>query len=337
MCILLFFQTHREEIEALPEVLADRVDLLPDILRHSRADSTGGKYENAFMRWKRWALSNGLRSSEILPAKALPVAIYLVSLIQTAKTPSPIISAFYGIKWMHNTCGCKSPTDCTIVVNVLEAAKRLLSKPVGKKEPITVDILLAMYKRIYQDNNLKSQRIIVACLLAFAGFMRSSELLTLSVCDIMFADSYVALFIESSKTDKYRDGAWILIAKTATCLCPVMNLQKYLKWSGLGGDSYVFCNICKTSKGYKVRKCIKPLSYTSLRENFLEAIAPHVDDISKYCLHSLRSGGATAAANRGIKDRMFKRHGRWSSENAKDGYIKDDLHNLLSVSLSLGL
>ena len=40
-----------------------------------------------------------------------------------------------------------------------------------------------------------------------------------------------------------------------------------------------------------------------------------------YGLHSLRAGGASAAANAGVPDRMFKRHGRWRSENAKDGYI----------------
>ena len=54
-------------------------------------------------------------------------------------------------------------------------------------------------------------------------------------------------------------------------------------------------------------------------------------------LHSLRSGGASAAANAGIPDRLFKHHGRWRSENAKDGYIKDDLNSRLRVSHSLGL
>ena len=54
-------------------------------------------------------------------------------------------------------------------------------------------------------------------------------------------------------------------------------------------------------------------------------------------LHSLRSGGASAAANNGISDRLFKRHGRWKSEKAKDGYIKDNITELLSVSLNLGL
>ena len=79
------------------------------------------------------------------------------------------------------------------------------------------------------------------------------------------------------------------------------------------------------------------MSYTNLREEFLAALSPHVTDISKYCLHSLRSGGASAAANNGVQDRMFKRHGRWVSDSAKDGYINDNLKERLAVSLSLGL
>ena len=32
---------------------------------------------------------------------------------------------------------------------------------------------------------------------------------------------------------------------------------------------------------------------------------------------------------------LFKRHGRWKSDQAKDGYIKDNLDSLLSKSKSL--
>ena len=56
-----------------------------------------------------------------------------------------------------------------------------------------------------------------------------------------------------------------------------------------------------------------------------------------YGLHSLRAGGASAAANAQVSDRLFKRHGRWKSDKAKDGYIKDNILSLLSVSLSLGI
>ena len=60
-------------------------------------------------------------------------------------------------------------------------------------------------------------------------------------------------------------------------------------------------------------------------------------DANQFGLHSLRAGGATAAANAGIPDRLFKRHGRWRSETAKDGYVKDSMSALLSVSESLEL
>ena len=56
-----------------------------------------------------------------------------------------------------------------------------------------------------------------------------------------------------------------------------------------------------------------------------------------YGLHSLRAGGASAAANAGVPDRLFKRHGRWRSETAKDGYLKESLSDLLTVSQSLKL
>ena len=50
---------------------------------------------------------------------------------------------------------------------------------------------------------------------------------------------------------------------------------------------------------------------------------------------SLRAGGASLAANKGIPDRLFKRHGRWKSDRATDGYVKDNLKMLLSLSKNL--
>ena len=62
------------------------------------------------------------------------------------------------------------------------------------------------------------------------------------------------------------------------------------------------------------------ISYSNLKELFIEAFKPYVSDISRYGLHSLRSGGATAADSHGIPDMLLKRHGRWLSESAKDRY-----------------
>ena len=68
-----------------------------------------------------------------------------------------------------------------------------------------------------------------------------------------------------------------------------------------------------------------------------EAFAPHVENISRIGIHSLRSEGATAAARAGVPDRLFQRHGRWRSENVKDGYVEDSLEERLRVTRSLGI
>jgi integrase len=339
MCIRLFFQTHQDEIDELPDVLVDRVTLLPEILLQSRAESTRKSYTNAFNRWRKWAISNGIGSGDILPARALPVAVYLTSLMQFAKTPKPIVNAFYSIKWFHDINDLHSPTDSKLVINVLESAKRILSKPINKKEPVTVDLLQSVHHDLYAEGNILSQRTICALLLAFAGFLRSSELLSIRRSDILIHSSHMEVFIESSKTDRYRDGAWIVIARTGTLLCPVVNLEKYFVWANLTmeSSSYVFCALSSTKHGYKLKNGNKHISYSTMRDLFQKAIAPHVTDITKYCLHSLRSGGATAAANKGVQDRLFKRHGRWVSEQAKDGYVKDNLEERLLVSRCLGL
>ena len=74
-----------------------------------------------------------------------------------------------------------------------------------------------------------------------------------------------------------------------------------------------------------------------MREIFREMLRAIGHNPDQFGLHSLRSGGATAAANSGVADRLFKRHGRWKSELAKDGYVKDSLCNRLQVSKGLGL
>ena len=192
----LFFQIYEEDINALSEVLVDRVHLHPDLLHQSRAVTTNAKCQSAFLRFLKWASCNGLGRKDTLPAKPLTVALYLSSLIQSSKSPSPVIAAFYAIKWYHEIYGLMSPTMSTLTSNVLESAKRILSKPVSRKEPIDIGLLNDLYDRLYFVQNIKNQRIICAFLLGFAGFLRSSELLKIRVCDIVFQDAYMAIFIE---------------------------------------------------------------------------------------------------------------------------------------------
>ena len=65
------------------------------------------------------------------------------------------------------------------------------------------------------------------CLLCYAGFLRFAELANLRRHHVFIYDNHVKLFLESSKTDVYREGRDVLISKTNTPTCPVNMLLRY--------------------------------------------------------------------------------------------------------------
>ena len=118
---ILIFQKYSDEVADLPEALVGGMASLPGLLLDSRLQKTSKFYFQGFRKWKEWAYSSNLGRGDIFPAKALHVAIYLAAIIQTANSPSPVIHAFYSLKWVHNIGDQISPTDSQLVKNILEA------------------------------------------------------------------------------------------------------------------------------------------------------------------------------------------------------------------------
>ena len=188
-----------------------------------------------------------------------------------------------------------------------------------------------------KEGDLLQLRNFTMLLLSFAGFLRFDEVSQLRLGDIRLLGTHMEIFIESSKTDVYRDGH---IRSFAPDCCPVKIIYSYILQNSLREkDEYLFRPMTWFKKRgvHRMRKGNKPISYTACREQALSLVKKVGLEPKNFGLHSARSGGATAAANRGVPDRLFKRHGRWLSEKAKDGYVKDSLANLLSVSRNLGL
>ena len=100
--------------------------------------------------------------------------------------------------------------------------------------------------------SLYNIRSVLICLLAFAAFLRFDELAKLVRSDVKIENDMLKLFIQSSKTDQYRDGAWIVVASSRKATCPfaMMNHYIYLDRAGLSCDSPLFCQISKTKCGY---------------------------------------------------------------------------------------
>ena len=199
--------------------------------------------------------------------------------------------------------------------------------------------LCSRYFRIHHPS-LYHARTVALCLIAFAGFLRYDELSRLLCLDVTFHPGYIMIFTESSKTDQYRDGAWLPISGSSFITCPLKALNLYADMAGIDfeSDLPLFRGLNSVKAKTRMRK--SKISYTRVRELVKEAFADSRPiDVNLIGVHSLRAlaGDASSAANNGIPDRLFKRHGRWSSEDAKDRYIKDRLEDRLSVSRNLGI
>jgi hypothetical protein len=324
-----------EDIED-PELKA-LARMLPSVVLQGKARSTVSKYSGAFARWKKWAEAK--HEVAVFPVVPLHLCLYLSFLIQKSASVAPVEEAVNALSWVHDMAGVSNPTGHPLVAQVVAGAKRVLARPTVKKEPITADILGLLVRKFGQEGaSLSDIRTLAVCLISFAGFFRYSEIANLKESDVCLYRDHLEIFVESSKTDQLRDGAWVVIARTSTELCPVAMLARYMETAAITGDpeKFLFRGLVNTKAGARLRPSGN-LSYTRVRELVLEKLSLIGLDKSKFGLHSLRSGGASAAANAGVPDRWFKRHGRWKSENAKDGYVKDKLESRLEVSRRLGL
>lgn len=319
--------------ERMPAEFKNYEKKLKSLCLASRAPGTVRTYSYAFKRWRDWTSSHNLNS---LPANPVELSVFLTYTIEEKRSYHSVRTLLYAIDWAHKLAGFEPPSKHPLVKSVFDAAHRQLGTQTVKKEPISAELLSLMVKSLSQKQCLYNARTIAICLLAYSGFLRYDEVSRLKCCDVVINSDYMLLFIESSKTDKYRDGAWLPISRTFNPTCPVSNLENYARLGDIkfSGNEILFRDL--TNKRGKTVFKRSPLSYSRVRELVKEAFEGFIDT-KIIGTHSLRAGGATAAANAGVPDRIFKRHGRWLSDRAKDGYIKDDIQKRLSVSRSLGI
>ena len=310
---------------------------LPGTIVGSRADSTVKKYLRAFQRWKGGA-SRYAAEIAVYPVKEAHFALYLQFLAKSSRSKASVEEAVNAIAWVQRLAGHQPVSASPFIRATLEGLQRQLARPKVRKEPVTVEMLGSMVKSLGAMPKLSDIRLVAGALLTFAAFLRFDELAKLRCCDITFTESALSVHITSSKTDQYRQGDTVLVARTGSPTCPVAMLERYVAAAeiSLSSELHLFRGVTRTGKGERLRPS-GSLSYTRMRELFLAKLDQLGYDRSQFGLHSLRAGGATAAASAGIPDRLFKRHGRWKSETAKDGYVKDSEGARLSVSKGLNL
>ena len=138
-----------------------------------------------------------------------------------------------------------------------------------------------------------------------------------------------------------RKGSEVVIASGSSVdTCPVTILKRYLTEAErypVDSSHYILRPLSKCMAGHKRVSVNRLISYSSIRDYFKRSFKDIVPDVSQFGTHFSRAGGASAAVNAGVQDRLFQRHGRWKTVSAKTGYVEDSLDSRLSVSRILGI
>ena len=241
----------------------------------SRAPSTVQCYLSGFQRWKKWCLDMNVSH---FPADPVYVALYLLSIMETKESSSCVVrNSLYSIDWAHKIAGLDVPSVHPMVSAAKESSSRLYGRPVVKKEVITSEMLsMLAYKYFDYHPSLYQARTVALCLTAFAGFLRYDELSNLLCLDVKFYPDYFLLFIESSKSDQYRDGAWVPISSSNLITCPLRALKRYADLGEIVFDSDLplFQGINGPNAKAKLRS---KLSYSRVRELIKEAFKDCID------------------------------------------------------------
>ena len=148
-------------------------DTLPITVLHSQATSSTKKYLGAFKRWKAWAAGHDL---PVFPAQEHHVALYLQHLAESLESKAAAEEAVNALGWVHSLAGIASPAASPFVQRTLEGIRRMLAKPVQKKEPVTAEMLAELVADTNRHSTLTNILLTTACLLAFAGFLQFNEL-----------------------------------------------------------------------------------------------------------------------------------------------------------------
>jgi integrase len=143
-----------------------------------------------------------------LPAAPETVALFLADQAQAGVAASTLNRRLAAIKCAHEAKGHDTPTGHKGVTTALKGIRRAKGTAPSKKKAATADLVKEMVRRC--PDTLNGQRDRALLLLGFAGAFRRSELVALTVNDLVFVDDGLRVTIRQSKTDQ--EGAGQVIA-----------------------------------------------------------------------------------------------------------------------------
>jgi site-specific recombinase XerD len=279
---------------AVPMCLADReIAAALSYAEQEKSEGTRKAYRADFRAFTVWCLARGL---EAMPATAAAVARFLSSEADRGIATSTIGRRCAAIAYAHKLAGFEPPTSIETVRAVVRGIRRSIgTAPAARKLPATADVIGEMLKHC--PDTLRGKRDAALLALGFAMAARRSELVALTVADLVEAPDGFRVMIRRSKTDQ--EGAGQEVAVPRGCrIEPVKLVQAWLTAAGIT-EGFIFRQVAKDG-----RVQAEPISGHSAAAIVKRHAALAGLDSAAFAGHSLRAGFITSAAEAGAS--VFK-------------------------------
>jgi integrase len=260
----------------------------------SRATSTIKAYRNDWQSFCGWCGDQGIDS---LPAAPATVAAYLASLAASHK-PATMSKKLAAISSAHKLAGVPNPCGSEAVRLTFAGIRRTMGTRQRQVKPLTVEDLRKVIINLPDDKAGIRDRALL--LLGFGAALRRSELVALTVEDLDFTDQGLVITVVKSKTDQEGEGRQIGVPYgSSPDTCAVKALQTWLEAAGVT-DGPVFRKVDR--HGHVGLAALTPQAVALIVKRSVEAVGL---DPEAYSGHSLRSGLATSAAERGASEAVI--------------------------------
>jgi len=257
-------------------------------IRLSKAQNTLRAYKSDFQDFVAFCNINDLTS---LPAEPKTVTLYITHLSKNLKT-STLKRRLVSISVIHKAKGFYIDIKHPLIVENFYGIKRIKGSYQKSKKPLLLEDLKKILKSIgsLNQNVTKQLRDKTILSLGFSGGFRRSELVDLTLKDIEFVKEGVKIFIKKSKSDQSGEGMTKAIPYFENkTFCPVNLLSEWINVNNIKSENDKIFNLSDKMVSLILKKYLKILGYDPLA----------------YSGHSLRSGFATTAADKGADERSI--------------------------------
>lgn len=306
--------------------LADLAEAAVTYANKTRSASTERAYMSDWKHFTAWAERYGIQP---LPAQPETVVLYVTDLAK-AQRPSTINRRIASISILHRRNGFDTPARNPAVQEVMKGIRRGLGMAQQEAAPATIGEIRRMVAHLPTTRlGIRDKALL---LVGFAGALRRSELVAVTVDDLQYRDEGIVVTLRSSKTDQEGRGRQVAIPRGRDAMtCPVTALMAWLTEASIVTGP-VFRAVDRHGRVSDESLSDRAVALVVKRRAEQAGLDP-----APYSGHSLRAGFATTAAANGATERAIANQTGHKSMEVLRRYVRHGTIWTDNAATTLGL